>query len=57
MFINSGKDTKRTSTNFFIDGIRFIDLKGLRTLKTLNDLNEGKFEIPIFVIIKSKRLT
>ena len=56
VFINSGKETKRTSTNFFIAGIRFTDLKGLRTLKTLKALSEGIFETPIFEVIKSKRL-
>ena len=37
-------------------GIRFTDLKGLRTLKTLNALSEGIFEIPILEITMSKRL-
>jgi len=54
--INSGNEIKRTLTNFFIYGIRFTDLKGLRTLKTLNALSEGKLESPIFEIIKSNRL-
>ena len=56
VLINSGNEIKRTSTNFFIAGIRFTDLKGLRTLKTLNALSEGKLEAPIFEIIKSNRL-
>ena len=56
VFINSGKETKRTSTNFFIAGIRFTDLKGLRTLKTRNALSEGILENPILEIIKSKLL-
>lgn len=37
-------------------GIRFTDLKGLRTLKTLKALSEGILETPILEIIKSKRL-
>jgi len=57
VFVKSAKDTNNTLTNFFILGIRFTDLKGLRTLNTLNDLSEGTFETPIFEVIKSKRLT
>ena len=57
VFIKSGNDTRSISINFFILGIRFTDLKGRRTLKTLIDLSCGRFEIPILEIIKSKRLT
>ena len=57
VFIKSGNDTRSISINFFILGIRFTDLKGRRTLKTLIYLSCGIFEIPILEIIKSKRLT
>lgn len=52
----SGKDVSRISTSFLILGIRLIDLKGLRTLKTLRTLNEGRFEAPTIATIKSNKL-
>ena len=56
VFIKSGKDTNNTSTNFFILGIRLTDLKGRKTLITLKDLSEIKFETPIYELIKSNKL-
>ena len=56
MLTKSGKDVSSISTSFLMLGTRLIDLKGLRTLKTLRNLNEGRFEAPVLLTIKSKRL-
>ena len=56
VFIRSGNDFNNMSTSLLILGIRLTDLNGLKTLKTLKALNEGKFPTPLIVTIKSRIL-